>query len=305
MGIRSDRKNAKKPSSAGERRLTVKEEDQLLAFLLKALINEQSKTSIKSFLKNGQVSVNNEVTTQFDRPLSPNDLVTIYYGIRRVVFSHPLLKIIWEDDELMVVQKKQGLLSVANPKVKDRTAYQLLSDYVKQIDPQNKIFILHRLEKDVSGLMIFAKQKAIQVDLHAHWNQLVTNRTFIAVVEGRPRKEQGLLTSFGTDEVQSTTYITSADSGSETILRYRRLRSNETYSLLELMMESGHKNYIREQMRELGTPIAGDFKYGAQTDPIGRVALHANKLFFIHPVTNEEMRFEMPIPSSFVTLVKK
>lgn len=305
MGRRSDKKNAYKPRQAGVRRISVKEENTLLPFLFNSLVNEHSKTAIKSLLSKGQVSVNGEATTQFDMPLRPNDLVVITYGRVKVPFNHPMLKVVWEDEYLIVVNKKNGLLSVANQKVKERTAYQLLSDYVKKTDLRNKIFILHRLEREVSGLMVFAKNKGVQAQLHANWNTMMTNRSFAAVVEGRPAKDSDLLMSFNLDGEQSNVYITSADSGTETIMRYKLLKTNEVYSLLELTMESGHKNLIRERLGGLGTPIAGDEKYGAQTDPLARIALHADKLFFIHPVTNEEMCFESPIPSSFISLVKK
>lgn len=305
MGRRSENKNARKPRQAGERRISIKEEDTLLPFLFKSLANEHSKTAIKSLLSKGQVSVNGEATTQFDTPLHPNDLITITYGRGKVVFNHPMLKLVWEDESFLVVNKKQGLLSVANQKVKEKTAYHLLSDYVKKVDLRNKIFILHRLEREASGLMIFAKNKGVQGQLHANWNTMMTNRSFGVVVEGRPAKDTDLLLSFNANAEHSNVYITSADSGTETIMRYKVLKSNDNYSLLELKMESGHKNLIRERLGALGVPIAGDVKYGAQTDPLGRIALHANKLYFIHPVTKEEMCFESPIPSSFLSLTKK
>lgn len=305
MGRRSDKKNAYKPREAGERRISVKEADTLLSLLYKSLANEHSKTAIKSLLSKGQVSVNGEATTQFDAPLHPNDLITITYGKGKVVFNHPMLKVVWEDESLIVVNKKNGLLSVANQKVKEKTAYQLLSDYVKKTDLRNKIFILHRLEREASGLMIFAKNKGVQAQLHTNWNTMMTNRGFAVVVEGRPEKNTDLLMSFDSNGEQSGVYITSADSGTETIMRYKLLKTNDVYSLLELTMESGHKNLIRERLGALGNPIAGDEKFGAQTNPVARIALHAHKLFFIHPVTNEEMCFESPIPSSFISLVKK
>lgn len=303
MDRRPDRKRTNGPKEAGQRRIWVKEEDKLLPFLIKSLEKEHSKTAIKSLLGRGQVSVNGEATTQFDTPVNPNDLVAISYGRGKVVFNHPMLRLLWEDEFLIVVSKKQGLLSVANAKVKEKTAYQLLSDYVKRTDPRNKIFILHRLERDVSGVMIFAKNKGVQAELHANWNRMVTNFAYTAVVEGIPKENTGLLTSLG--RLDEKRYITSADSGTETIMRYTRLQNNELYSLMELKIESGHRSIIREQMQALGTPIVGDERYGAQTNPIGRLALHANKLFFIHPVTNEEMRFETPVPSNFKLLLKK
>lgn len=305
MGRRSDKKNAYKPRQAGERRISVKEEGTLLPLLYTSLSNEHSKSSIKSLLSKGQVSVNGEVTTQFDTPLHPNDLIHITYGKGKVVFNHPMLKVVWEDESLIVVNKKNGLLSVANQKVKEKTAYQLLSDYVKKTDSRNKIFILHRLEREASGLMIFAKNKGVQAQLHTNWNTMVTNRSFAVVVEGRPQKDIDLLMSFNPGGERSNVYITSADSGTETIMRYKLLKTNEAYSLLELTMESGHKNLIRERLGALGIPVTGDEKYGAKTNPISRIALHAYKLFFIHPVTNEEMCFETPIPAFFISQVKK
>jgi len=304
MTRRSENKRRQGRKEPGKRRITVKEEDTLLSFLFKAL-NDQSKSSVKSLLNKGQVSVNGETTTQFDAPLRPNDVVGITYGKGRVVFSHPMLKIVWEDDSFVLVDKKQGLLSVANNKVKEKTAYHLLSDYVKKSDPRNKIFILHRLDRETSGLMMFAKNRGVQAAMQSDWNEMITNRSYVAVVEGKPEKETDLLTTFLAENKEMKVYITSAGNGVEAITRYKLLRTNEKYSLLELTLETGRKNQIRAQMESIGHPIAGDVKYGAETNPAGRLALHARKLYFIHPATREEMRFETPVPSVFNSLVKK
>lgn len=305
MRQRQDKRNANKPQQAGGRRITAREEDFLLPFLLKSLEKEHSKTAVKSLLSKGQVAVNGEGTAQFDTPLHPGDVVSITYGKVKIPFTHSMLKVVWEDHSLIVVNKKQGLLSVGNKQVKEKTTFQLLNDYVKKSDPRSRVFVLHRLERDVSGLMVFAKNRKVQAELHANWNLMVTNRSFATVVEGCPKKETDLLTSFADGGKKESMYITSADSGTETIMRYRRLKTNQTYTLMELSLESGHKNQMREQMASLGTPVAGDLKCGAKTNPIDRIVLHAYKLFFIHPVTKEEMRFETPTPSSFTTLVKK
>lgn len=295
-----------RPSSGSPRgrKITVTEENTLLPFLFQQL-NQQSKTSVKSLLSKRQIFVNGKVTTQFDTPLVPGDVVTISYERGKVEFNNPLLNIIWEDESLIVVNKKEGLLSVSNARVKERTAFHLLSDYVKKTDPRNKIFVLHRLDRDTSGLMMFAKNTSVQKKMQSNWNEMITERSYVAVVEGRPEKDTDLITSFLTENSKMQVYVTSEGDGKEAITRYRVARSNGTYSLLDLDLETGRKNQIRAQMQSIGHPIAGDYKYGAETDPAGRLLLHARKLCFIHPETGEEMRFETRTPDVFNSLTKK
>lgn len=285
------------------RKVSVKEENTLLPFLFQ-LLSEQSKSSVKALLAHGQILINGKTTSQFNAPLVPGDEVEISYERGKVEFSNPLLNIIWEDDSLIVVNKKEGLLSVSSTRIKERTAYHLLSDYVKKSDPRNKIFVLHRLDRDTSGLMMFAKSQQIQKALQSNWNAAITARSYVAVVEGRPEKDSDLIVSNLTENAKMQVYVTAEGDGKEAITRYRLLRSNNRYSLLELDLETGRKNQIRVQMQSIGHPIAGDNKYGAETDPAGRLMLHARRLFFIHPETNEEMRFETRIPDAFVSLAK-
>lgn len=303
MRRRSDYKDTNLRKAPRGRKVTVKEENTLLPFLFD-LLNQQSKSSVKALLSHGQILVNGKVTSQFDTPLAPGDEVTVSYERGKVEFSNPLLNIVWEDDDLIVVNKKEGLLSVSSTRVKERTAYHMLSDYVKKCDPRNKIFVLHRLDRDTSGLMMFAKNQRVQNALQSDWNSAITQRTYVAVVEGRPEKDTDLIVSNLTENTQMQVYITAEGNGKEAITRYRLLRSNGHYSLLELDLETGRKNQIRVQMQSIGHSIAGDYKYGAETDPTGRLMLHARRLFFIHPVTGEEMRFETRIPDAFVSLAK-
>lgn len=303
MRRRSDYKDTNLRKAPRGRKVTVKEENTLLPFLFD-LLNQQSKSSVKALLSHGQILVNGKVTSQFDTPLAPGDEVTVSYERGKVEFSNPLLNIVWEDDDLIVVNKKEGLLSVSSTRVKERTAYHMLSDYVKKCDPRNKIFVLHRLDRDTSGLMMFAKNQRVQKALQSDWNSAITQRMYVAVVEGRPEKDTDLIVSNLTENTQMQVYITAEGNGKEAITRYRLLRSNGRYSLLELDLETGRKNQIRVQMQSIGHSIAGDYKYGAETDPAGRLMLHARRLFFIHPVTGEEMRFETRIPDAFVSLAK-
>lgn len=284
-------------------RWTVQEETSVFSFLLLKLAG-QSKTSVKALFKNGQVTVNGS-TAPLNKTVQPGDTVEVNYDKRKIDFRHPMLKIIWEDEYLIVIDKKPGLLSMATDKVKERTAYHLLSDYVKKSNPANRIFILHRLDRDTSGLMMFAKDRLTQNNLQENWNEAITERTYVAVVEGRPQKDTDLLLSYLTENAGLKVYVTADGSGQEAITRYKVLKSNSQYSLLELNLETGRKNQIRAQLESIGHPIAGDPKYGATTNPARRLMLHAGKLGFVHPVTGEELHFETPIPSVFHSIVKK
>lgn len=303
MRKNSGNKEASRRKTSRGRKVTVQESNTLLPFLFE-LLREQSKSSVKALLSKRQISVNEKVTKQFDLPLNPGDVVGVSYERGKVEFTNSLLKIVWEDDCLIVVNKKEGLLSVSNERVKERTAYHLLSDYVKKTDPKNKIFILHRLDRDTSGLMMFAKNREVQNKLQSNWNDMITERSYVAVVEGRPARDMDLISSFLTENTQMRVYVTAEGNGKEAITRYKVLQSNGNYSLLELTLETGRKNQIRAQMESIGHPIAGDNKYGAETDPIGRLMLHARKLFFIHPETGEEICFETRIPTAFSSLAK-
>ena len=293
--------NRHKPSK--ERRVTVGESNTLLPFLFE-LLKEQSRSSVKGLLSRGQISVNGKVTRQFDAALNPNDTVGINYGRGKVEFNNPLLRIVWEDDDLIVINKREGLLSVSTDRVKERTAYRLLSDYVKQSDPRNKIFVLHRLDRDTSGIMMFAKNQGVKEQLQSNWSEMITQRTYVAVIEGRPEKDTDLIVSNLVENKNMQVYVTLEGDGKEAITRYRLLQTNNSYSLLELELETGRKNQIRAQMQSIGHPEAGDTKYGAETNPAGRLMLHARKLCFIHPVTGEEMRFETRIPEIFSSTAK-
>ena len=304
MARRSEYRGTDRSKAPRGRKVTVKEENTLLPFLF-GLLNEQSKSSVKALLAHGQLSVNGTVTSQFNTPLIPGDEVLISYERGKVEFNNPLLTIVWEDDDLIVVNKKEGLLSVSSTRVKERTAFHLLSGYVKKTDPRNKIFVLHRLDRDTSGLMMFAKNLQVQKALQSNWNSAITARTYVAVVEGRPEKDSDLIISNLTENTKMQVYVTTEGDGKEAITRYRLLHSNGAYSLLELDLETGRKNQIRAQMQSIGHSIAGDYKYGAETDPTGRLMLHARRLDFIHPVTGEEMHFETRIPDKFTSLAHK
>ncbi len=301
--IYNSKRNAGRGDEPRGQYFSVIEPTTLLPFLFESL-KDRSKSAVKALLGHGQILVNDEVTTQFDTPLNPGDKVMVSYNRGRVAFNNRLVNIIYEDNFVLVVNKREGLLSVSTDRVRERTAYHILSDYLKKCDPRNKIFVLHRLDRDTSGLMMFAKSRAVQEKMQSNWNEMITERTYVAVVEGKPEKESDILTTNLQENSEARVYVV-AEGGKEAITRYQVLRSNDKYSLLQLDLETGRKNQIRAQMEYIGHPIAGDYKYGAETDPTGRLMLHAQRLFFIHPETGEEMRFDTRIPDAFKSLVSK
>ncbi|MCC8096608.1 MAG: RluA family pseudouridine synthase [Tannerellaceae bacterium] len=284
--------------------VTVKENNTLLAFLFQVL-KDQSKSSVKGLLKHGQISVNGRVMTQFNTPLEAGDIVSISYERGRVEFNHPKVQVLWEDDFLILVNKKDGILTVGNSKVKERTVLLLLEQYVKKNDPRSKVFVLNALEREASGLLLFAKTRAMQQIFQSSWNHVVTEHTYVVVVEGQPEKQTDLLTSSGENLYDGKVILAGAAGKTASIVRYQMTRTNGRYSWLELKQEAGSRNEIRYLLGAIGHPVAGDPKNGSESNPLGRLALHADHICFIHPETQEELCFESLPPASFKTLVKK
>lgn len=292
-------KPAKKPAS---RIFTIEQEAGLLNFLILSL-SDKSRSTVKSILSNRQVAVNGKIVTQFDTVLHPGDVLTVNMEKGARIFSHPKIDIVYEDNELIVVNKHSGLLSVSTDNVKDKTAYHILSAYLKSVDVRNRIFVLHRLDRETSGLMMFAKNRRVQEILQKNWSEMVLERAYVAVVEGRPANTQGRITSYLRENKAMNVY--SANDGQLAITHYNVLKSNERYTLVKLQLETGRKNQIRVHLSEMGCPVAGDTKYGARSNPIKRLALHACGLKFIHPETQQVMDFQTEVPKRFGLLVKQ
>ncbi len=276
----------------------------LLDFLYTAM-PDRKKTAVKTLLKYRQVMVDGEVTTQFDRPLSPGMKVSVNHTRPFVVFYNRRMKLVYEDDDIIVVNKGYGLLSMGNDKIKEGTAYSILREYLKTKDPRNKLFIVHRLDQHTSGLMVFAKSIDAKERLQHNWNNMVLRRQYVCVVEGKVTTPQGEVRGLLAENAQHMVYVTDDPKiGKPALTRYTTIRTANGYSLLEVELETGRKNQIRVHMKELGHPIAGDRKYGAKSSPISRLALHAMTLRFVHPMTKKLMDFSTPVPASFQSMVK-
>jgi len=282
--------------------LTVKKPAPLMQFLIEQLPGK-SRTTVKSLLAHRQISVGAHAITQFDYPLEPGHMVTINWGVVTEQKRLRGVKILFEDPYVVVIEKEAGMLSIATAKEKLLTTYSILSAHVKKEDPTNRIFVLHRLDRDTSGVMMFAKNEEIQEVMQKAWQEAVIRRSYIAVVEGVVEKDEDTIRSFLKENKMLFMYSTKVPGeGDEAITHYKVLKRSEEFSLLQVELETGRKNQIRVHMKELGHPIAGDKKYGSKVNPLRRTCLHANLLAFKHPITGEELTFETPTPHRFLTL---
>ncbi len=279
----------------------VKKECELLEFLLETFSN-QSRNSVKSLLSSHRVSVDGAPTSQFNFKLYPEDTVIISNApIRRKTRSN--LPIIYEDDEIIVINKPSGLLSIASDNEKNSTAYRMLSDYVQQKDKHNRIFVVHRLDEDTSGVLMVAKNVKIQQALQNNWNDIVKKRGYYAIVEGVMEKKSDTIKSYLKKNSQNLMYSSKkAGDGQLAITHYKVIKGNDKYTLLDVNIDTGRKNQIRVHLGEKGHHIIGDDKYGEPANPIKRLGLHAYELDFIHPFTGKLVKFTCPMPKEFSSL---
>ncbi|MGE5348977.1 MAG: RluA family pseudouridine synthase [Actinomycetota bacterium] len=283
--------------------LGVTEPSALMPFLISSL-PKKSRDNIKSLLRNRQVLVNGEPVTQFNHELKPGDTILISPARPTGGLMSRNMRLVYEDEHIIVIDKNAGLLSMASDNEKYLTAYNILSNYVKSQKPSNRIFIVHRLDRDTSGLMMFARSEKVQSLLQRDWKRNITDRTYVALVEGEVTEPEGEIRSYIYESRALVMHSTkNPEKGELAITRFRLLKSSRDFSLLEVTLETGKKNQIRLHMQEKGHSIAGDKKYGASSSPIGRLGLHASVLAFIHPVTGKKMRFESRIPAKFRRMV--
>ncbi len=210
------------------------------------------------------------------------------------------LEILYEDKYIIIVNKPSGLLTIGTNKEKDNTLYRKVSDYVKKQHKSNKIFIVHRLDKDTSGIILFAKQEEIKRKLQYNWNKTI--RKYIALVEGKVKKE-GIIKNYLKETKTLYTYSTNDNNGKLAITKYKPIISKKEYSLLDIEILTGRKNQIRVHMKDIKHPIVGDKKYDSKKNPIRRMCLHANYLMFKHPITNKNIIIESKCPIIFEKLI--
>ncbi len=271
------------------------------------VLPDVKRGDLKKWLKFGHFAVDGNVATAFDAPVAPGSVVELNFTRPFVVFHHPRLKLVYEDDDIIVVDKGYGLLSVGTDSSKNshvETAYSILRDYVKSKHPSNKIFIVHRLDRDTSGLMVFAKNIDAKEALQHNWNNMVLERKYVALLDGELENESGEVRSHLAETIQHEVYSTDEPSeGKLAVTRYKVRRIGKGRTLAEFSLDTGRKNQIRVHARDLGCPITGDKRYGNGSGPLHRLALHAETLRFAHPLTRQDMNFTSPVPSQFYKYV--
>lgn len=321
------RGNSRQPLAGRGRRYSVQQESGLMDFLYEVCKGE-SRTSVKSYLSKGRIMVNDRNVTAYDHIVRKGDSVTILdHGTRFKKHSGEIdtrVRIIYEDEHLIVADKRHAVLTMSTGKEGEETAYSLLTEHVRREARRMsrgrkaadaRIFIVHRLDRDTSGLVIFAKDMETQERLQDGWNENILERKYVAVVEGHLPENEGICVSWLKENPKSLKMSSSPtdNGGKKAVTRYRLIASSSDegdsdarmrpgvheYSLVEFELETGRKNQIRIHAAEMGCPVAGDKKYGASSNPLGRLALHAMSIAFRHPWTGKVMRFDTGIPGKF------
>ena len=279
---------------------TVREEMPLLEWMIAHL--KGSRTKLKATLQGRGVKVNDKYVTQFDFVLKPGMLVSISKSKRNDKFKSRYVKLVYEDPYLVVVEKNVGILSMAAGH-SSLNVKSVLDDYFQRTRQQSRAHVVHRLDRDTSGLMIYAKDMKTEQILEHQWHDIVYDRRYVGVVSGVMEESKGTIANWLKDNKAYITFSSPVDNGGKyAVTHFNVLQRSQDYSLVEYRLETGRKNQIRVHSADMGHPICGDVKYGNGDDPLHRLCLHAFKLCFNHPITGERMEFETPIPSSFKSL---
>ena len=281
----------------------VVEPAQLIAFIMEKM-HGMSRNRAKALITNRVVLVNNTITTHPLAELKPGDVVQLDRSKHKKSFHCKELDIVFEDPYLFIIDKHPGLLSMSNNS-RQQTVQTVLNRYLEKGGGRNTSHLVHRLDRDTSGLMVYAKDVQTQQSLINSWQQLVSDRRYLALVEGEFEQRRGRIQSWLTEDKKFVTHSSPVDNGGKyAVTHYNVLASSNGYSLVECELETGRKNQIRVHMADLGHPVVGDRKYGSAEDPMRRLGLHAYMLCFTHPVTGKHMRFETPVPFCFEKLLK-
>jgi len=285
-------------------RHTVTEAATLLPFLL-ANWPEAKRTRIKQWLKFGSVRVNGQTVTRHDHELRPGDKVEIKIDRAQRKAPPPLpkgLEIVYEDDAIIVLNKGTGWLTIALDSGKGRTAYAALTDHVRAQNPRNRVWIVHRLDRDTSGLIVFAKTEPFKRVLQQNWHRF--EKKYLAIAEGVIKRDSGTLRCHVNEAFSlRVRSVPPGDDTREAISHFKVLQRFADRTLVELKIETGRRHQIRVHLSDMGHPIVGDIPYGAKTDPAKCLALHSSELRFTHPESGEKMTFALPMPRVLMKLI--
>ena len=281
-------------------KLVVEKEGELLDYLYNHL--DMPKKRVKQYLTHGAIYVNNNKTTKYNEKVVPG--MNIVITTEKSAKGSLPFDIIFEDSHIIVVNKPSGLLTIATEKEKERTLYHMVREYLIHKDKRSRIFIVHRLDKDTSGIVVFAKDEKTKKELQENWNEYVSLREYVAVVHGKLSKEKDRVVQYLKETKTNLVYVARDKDGKEAITNYEVLKQNDNYSLVRIEIETGRKNQIRVAMASLHHPIVGDKKYGDSKDKESRLYLHANRLKIYYPEIKKEILFETQTPNEFKRIMK-
>ena len=282
---------------------TVEEDAPLLDWLI-ANLKGLSRNKVKDTLHGRGIKVNGKIVTQFDYPLTRGMKISVSKSKKNDTFKSRYVNLVYEDPYLVVIEKKPGILSMAAGH-KSLNVKTVLDDYFRQTKQRCTAHVVHRLDRDTSGLMVYAKDMQTEQTLEHEWHNIVYDRRYVAVVSGEMEEDEGTIANWLKDNKAYVTYSSPVDNGGKyAVTHFHVLDRTTEHSLVEYKLETGRKNQIRVHSADMNHPVCGDVKYGNGDDPIHRLCLHAYMLHFFHPVTRARMEFETPIPSQFRMLFK-
>ena len=282
--------------------------DSDLLTLLRTMFPASTATTLRKMLTQGRVVVNGEVVHRAKTTVMAGDTVEVLERQRAEERTTPPksrpnvdLEVLFEDDTLLVVNKPHRLLSVATDRLEMDTLHSRCVDYLRHGNKDAWCYIVHRLDKDTSGVMVFAKHTLAKRDLQQQFHDREVHRTYHAMVEGTPRPPSGTIQTWLMEDKHLNVKAVNKHhpQGKEAISHYHVVESNDTSSLVEVSIETGRRHQIRMAMQHLGTPVAGDERHGATTNPHQRIMLHASSLEFLHPDNDDPVRFEASLPRAF------
>ena len=281
-------------------KIIVEKEGELLDYLYNNL--DMPKKRIKQYLTHGSIYVNNNKTTQYNYKLIKGMNIVIDTDNKNK--KELPFDILFEDDHIIVVNKPSGLLSIATDKEKEKTLFHIVREYLVSKNKYAKVFIVHRLDKDTSGIVVLAKDLKTKNQLQENWNEYVSLREYVAIVHGTLKEKEGRVCQKLKETKTNIVYVSRDDEGREAITNYKVIKENENYSMLSINIETGRKNQIRVAMASLKHPIVGDKKYGLEKDKEERLYLHANRLKMYYPEIKKDILFETATPNEFKKIIR-
>ena len=299
-----DDEKTKKVKRLDYKEYVVKHNSLLLDYLIDDL--HFSRSNAKALLSHHVISIDGAPVSQFDFELSKGDTLIISKNPIKTK-NRKNIPIIYEDNEFLVINKPYGLLSIPSDTEKNSTAIRMVMDYVQAKDKHNRIYLVHRIDKETSGVLMFCKNEKIRDLLMDNWNDLVIKRGYFAIVEGHMEEKEKTIVNYLRKNKLDLMYVVKhgGEGAYRAITSYKVLKENKKYSLLDVNIKTGRKNQIRVTLVSLGHYVLGDDKYGEPENPINRLCLHAYELSFKHPITGKIYKFDAPTPKEFLRLMEK